>query len=326
MKLSIVIICLNEEKHIRRCLDAIFRGDHGDLKVEVIIVDGGSSDRTKAIARQFEVRILDSPRGIPRQRNVGGYAATGDLLAYVDADVEILGDWFTAVRFQFSDNQYKIIGCAPYLPDGVAWIAKAYSIHRGNPNLIGSPIENREERYLATASLVMGRKVFTDLGGFREDLAVDEDTDFILRARDRKTPLIFEPNLAHIHHGEPGSVTEFFQRMKWGANYSAWFKSIREREWSKIVRMQYVYGMLFAICIFSILVSLVLNLLLPLNGVIIAALTLLTGLIIGPALRLTIKIRSVKFFFKLCAMYVVLGSASAAAMLGFGSNKSKRWR
>lgn len=324
--MSIVVICLNEEKHIGRCLDAIFRSNHVDLKLEVIIVDGGSTDRTKEIARQFDVKILDSPRGIPRQRNVGGYAATGDLLAYIDADVEILRDWFTAVQFQFSENQYKIVGCAPLLPDGVAWIAKAYSMHRGNPNLISNSKENYNERYLATASLVMGRKVFLEVGGFREELEVDEDTDFILRARTIEIPLILEPNLAHIHHGEPNSIKDFFQRMKWGANYSAWFGSISRREWSKIIRMQYLHGMLFAICSCLVIVSLFLNLLLPLNRLVVATLSLLAGLIIAPALRLTIKTRSPKYFFKLCAMYMVLGSAGAAAMLGFGSNKSSRWR
>ena len=71
-----------------------------------------------------------------------------------------------------------------------------------------------------TQSLVLGRDVYLKLGGFREQLGVDEDTFFLLEAGKEGVPLICDSELAYIHHGEPKTLREFFHRVKW-EKYSA---------------------------------------------------------------------------------------------------------
>jgi glycosyltransferase involved in cell wall biosynthesis len=327
MQLSIVIICLNEEKHLSRCLEAIFFTDHDGIEVEVIVADGGSTDSTIAIAKRFGARVIGCPRGIPRQRNAGARAATGALLAYVDADVQLLPGWFHAVRLQFLHDHNKIVGSAPHMPEDVSWAARAYAQHRGTPEEHSIATSSQAGRYLSTQSLVMGREIFSRVGGFREDLYVDEDTEFIVQARNYSIPLYYDSNLAYIHHGEPRSLGEFFHRVKWGANYRAWFQAICQGDWSKASRMQYLYGFIFFVGACALLASLLFTWVGSLHGAIPFGFGLFFAtLIAAPALRLSIKKRHMKNFLHYCAMYSALGAANAAAMLGFSANKAKRWR
>src|SRR5579872_684288 len=78
---------LNEEQGIARTLDAIAAGaSNSDLNVEVIVVDGGSSDRSRDEARPRCTTLLGAPRGLARQMNAGAATAKGDAMVFVHAD------------------------------------------------------------------------------------------------------------------------------------------------------------------------------------------------------------------------------------------------
>ena len=85
--LSIIVPVLNEAAGIARCLEALVplrAGGH-----EVIVVDGGSEDRTAAIAATLADRVLVAPRGRARQMNAGAAAAGGDALVFLHADTRL---------------------------------------------------------------------------------------------------------------------------------------------------------------------------------------------------------------------------------------------
>lgn len=87
MKLSIVIPVLDEELRIGERL-AELRGVG-----EIIVVDGGSSDRTVEIARGFAgTTVASAPRGRASQQNHGARLASGDVLLFLHADVSLPGD------------------------------------------------------------------------------------------------------------------------------------------------------------------------------------------------------------------------------------------
>ncbi|MEM9302245.1 MAG: TIGR04283 family arsenosugar biosynthesis glycosyltransferase [Pseudomonadota bacterium] len=90
MRLSIIIPTLDEEVVIGRTLETALAqpGVH-----EIIVVDGGSSDRTTEIVSRFGVvRLLRSPAGRAQQMNAGARAATGDVLLFLHADTELPPD------------------------------------------------------------------------------------------------------------------------------------------------------------------------------------------------------------------------------------------
>lgn len=90
MKISIIVPTYNCDKFIVRCLTSILENGYRDL--EVIVVDGCSNDRTLDIVKYFENKyynlrlISEKDRGEPDAINKGMKLATGDIIAYLDAD------------------------------------------------------------------------------------------------------------------------------------------------------------------------------------------------------------------------------------------------
>ncbi len=86
-RLSVVVPALNEARGIRAALEALAplrsRGH------EVIVVDGGSSDRTAELAAGLCDRVLSAPRGRALQMNAGARAASGDVLLFLHADTRL---------------------------------------------------------------------------------------------------------------------------------------------------------------------------------------------------------------------------------------------
>ncbi len=87
MRLSVIIPTLNEEAVIGSALESVRRAAPGS---EVVVTDGGSRDRTRAIAEQAPgVRTIAAPRGRGSQMNAGAAAATGDVLLFLHADTHL---------------------------------------------------------------------------------------------------------------------------------------------------------------------------------------------------------------------------------------------
>jgi uncharacterized protein len=99
--LSIVMPVLNEERRIGRALAELARtpGLH-----EIIVVDGGSTDRTRALAEQHHATVIAAPRGRGPQLNAGAAIATGQVLLFLHADVRLPRDAVAHVRDVLADN------------------------------------------------------------------------------------------------------------------------------------------------------------------------------------------------------------------------------
>ncbi|MFH1879042.1 MAG: glycosyltransferase, partial [Candidatus Omnitrophota bacterium] len=74
---SVVIPCLNEEEYIAGCLDSVIANDYPRDKMEILVVDGLSRDRTREIVKEYSrrypfIKLLDNEKGItPRALNIG---------------------------------------------------------------------------------------------------------------------------------------------------------------------------------------------------------------------------------------------------------------
>lgn len=99
--ISIIIPARNEERHLKRCLDAL--SAQLEAPHEVIVVDNASADATAAIAASYPfVHLLREPQtGRVFARDTGFQAATGDILARIDADAVVPPDWTKRLRDYF---------------------------------------------------------------------------------------------------------------------------------------------------------------------------------------------------------------------------------
>jgi len=95
--LSIVVIGLNEERNLERCLRSALGGHWPPEAREVLYVDSGSTDRSLQIARSLqgvEVLELQDPRpNAAKGRNLGWRAARGELVQFLDGDMELDAGW-----------------------------------------------------------------------------------------------------------------------------------------------------------------------------------------------------------------------------------------
>jgi len=102
MRISVVIPVLNEERNVGQRLhelDAL-----GPW--EIIVVDGGSTDATQAIATGYPgVRLLSAPRGRASQMNAGATIATGEVLLFLHADVTLPSDALLQIRLALGNSE-----------------------------------------------------------------------------------------------------------------------------------------------------------------------------------------------------------------------------
>ncbi len=111
--ISVVIPTLNAATVLEKCLKSIASQSYSKNKIEIIIADGGSTDRTLEIAGKYGAKIVSNPLKTGEAgKAIGVKKASGDLIAFIDSD-NILPDknWFKKMVAPFSDEE--ILGSEP---------------------------------------------------------------------------------------------------------------------------------------------------------------------------------------------------------------------
>ena len=169
-RISVIIPTLNEEEHIAATLASAQTAGNA----EILVVDGGSRDRTAEIARSQGATVLTSRPGRARQMNVGAAVATGDALLFLHAD--------TRLPASFGDH----VRSALMAPDA---LAGAFIMRADAASLALRLVElgvNWRSRVLrmpyGDQALFAWAHVFRRLGGFPE-IPIMEDYELVRRLR-----------------------------------------------------------------------------------------------------------------------------------------------
>lgn len=106
LPVSVQICTLNEEENVAHCLKAAI----ATRPAEILVIDGGSSDRTVEIAKSMGVKVIEAgPIGLAQQRRVGYQSTTQELVAFVDADDRPSQDWLEAMCREFEAGCYSAL-------------------------------------------------------------------------------------------------------------------------------------------------------------------------------------------------------------------------
>jgi rSAM/selenodomain-associated transferase 2 len=173
--LSVIIPALDEEDVVARAVRSV-RDD-----AEVIVVDGGSQDRTRAMAEAEGAAVITAPPGRGRQLDAGARQAAGDWLVFLHADTRLEAGWASALRcldadvvggaFRFAIDssrfRYRVVEA------GVALRCRFWRLPYGDQGLF------------------VRREVYGMIGGF-PPLPLMEDVVFVRRLS-RVGPLVLPP-------------------------------------------------------------------------------------------------------------------------------------
>jgi rSAM/selenodomain-associated transferase 2 len=170
--ISVIIPVLNEEEHIARCIEEIMREDR---QCEIIVVDGGSSDRTTEIARSRPgVLALRSRKGRGCQMDLGAAAATGEVLLFLHADTSLECGWSAEISNALMDRSV-VAGAFTFSIQGQARKFR----------LVEKWVKMRCERFSLPYGdqAIFTRKESFDLAGGYRGLPLMEDVDLVTRLK-----------------------------------------------------------------------------------------------------------------------------------------------
>lgn len=162
---SVIVPVLNDAARIGRCVEALLAQDHPRERLEIIVVDNGSTDGTREVISRYPVTLLleDSARTPYIARNRGLERASGEVLAFTDADCTPRPDWITQALRALEESEADLVG---------GKVAFTFSDRRDAGECFDS-ITNlemerniRERGVAKTGNLIVRRKVVEGIGPF----------------------------------------------------------------------------------------------------------------------------------------------------------------
>jgi glycosyltransferase involved in cell wall biosynthesis len=229
---SIVVPALNAESTIAACASSLIRQDYPHKRFETILADNGSTDQTREIAKRYGVRVVEEERkGAAAARNCGARAATGDFIAFIDADCIAPRDWLRRLVASVSEGDYDAVGGAISGKDLPAYIEKFYKTYAILDQQKAVAGQMMPFPFIITANCIFGRKVFERFEGFDERFpgAAAEDVDLGWRITFAEGKLGYSPDalVYHWHRITPTGL--YFQYYKYGLSEIILYRKHRSR-------------------------------------------------------------------------------------------------
>ncbi|MGB3297009.1 MAG: glycosyltransferase family 2 protein [Phormidesmis sp.] len=277
--LSIVVPVYNGGPAFRRCLASLKRwalDPNGSLNqaakeateeidsstaIEIIVVSDGDSDGSWRLAEAFGARLIrcSESKGPARARNIGAEAAKGDILFFVDADVEILPDTVSQVikGFQADPQLAALIGSYDDAPGAPNFLSQYKNLFHHYTHQIA----RLEASTFWGACGAIRRSVFQAVGGFneayRKPCIEDIELGYRLKQAGYTIHLRKDIQVKHLKKWTPLSLLRadvFYRALPWMAlllriqqdypNQYQQFTSDLNLKWNSRISVMLVYGLL----------------------------------------------------------------------------------
>lgn len=210
--LSIIIPAKNEALYLANVLIAVQTSiNECGCDCEVILVDNGSTDSTKEIARAYCCRIIeDGSASIAKLRNIGARESNGKIIAFLDADCIVAKDWIRFCKERLLDEKIGVVGtCA--IPDR----ANATWVEDGWYKLISGVERPDFPKWIGSSNMFMRREVFFEIGGFDEHLETAEDVSLCYKLRGNGFKICLEKRIHTLHLRESKTLYDLTRREIW---------------------------------------------------------------------------------------------------------------
>lgn len=182
-RISVVVPVLNMAGTVGSCLKALTTQTYPASLTQILVVDNGSHDDTPRIVARYPVVLLHEPRaGAPSARNRGIEAATGDLIAFTDADCVPTRGWLAEIVKTYEAEHATVVAgpLAPVDPEASAIAAYSASIGQYDPS---KTLFHPRFPYAVTANVAFHRTVFERVGLFDPAYTTFDSAELFQRIR-----------------------------------------------------------------------------------------------------------------------------------------------
>jgi glycosyltransferase involved in cell wall biosynthesis len=198
---SVIVPVYNGERTIGDCVESIFALSFPRNDVELLLIDNASSDGTSTILDRYRDRAVilhEAKRGPSSARNCGLRHATGDIVAFTDADCVVHRDWLSRIIAPLHDPVVGIVGgtiLAMKPCNAVEEFGERIHDHQ-------MAIEYYSPPYAITMNWASRRSVLEKVGPFDEELLRCEDCDLAYRVVEAGYRIVHEPRAVVYHRNE----------------------------------------------------------------------------------------------------------------------------
>jgi glycosyltransferase involved in cell wall biosynthesis len=212
--ISVIVPVYNASPTLSLCLNSLEKLDYPKSKLEIIVVDNGSTDGSDKIAKEFNVRLYyeRSLKSSYQARNTGITNATGDLIAFTDSDCIVSHDWLINLTRFWDDDK---IGC--FAGEILSYEPRTLIEKFSDRHEIMKQVGARSHPYMpytATANSSYRKDVFSKIGYFNPRLVSGGDADFSWRMQNETSLKIkFIPE-AVVYHRHRTNVIELYKQFK----------------------------------------------------------------------------------------------------------------
>ena len=221
---SVVIAMYNEEKFIERCLQSIIDQDYPSDKFNIVIIDGGSTDRSKEIVCEMmnkfdNLVLLDNPqRKIAIAFNIGIYHSSNDIIALMSAHAIAQNNYISLCVKHLKETGAANVGGIMDTQGSGLW---GECIATGTSSPFG--IGNSKHRYSDQSGYddagwpgAFWRMTLLEMNGFDESLGLNEDDDLNYRLVKAGYKIFHTPEIKTVYFSRSSLLRLWKQYFKYG--------------------------------------------------------------------------------------------------------------
>jgi succinoglycan biosynthesis protein ExoA len=227
---SIIIPCYNEQKTIRKLLEAIYAQTFPHNNLQLIIADGMSTDGTRAEISSFadshpdlHIAVVDNlKRHIPAGLNYALKEARGEIIVRLDAHSMPFPDYIERcvadLQSGFGEN---VGGVWEIRPGTKTWIAQSIAFAAGHPLGVGDALYRHSDKPALVDTVPFGafkRDLLAQVGFYDETLLTNEDYEFNARIRKSGGKVWLDPSIRSVYFARAtlsGLAKQYFRYGFW---------------------------------------------------------------------------------------------------------------
>jgi glucosyl-dolichyl phosphate glucuronosyltransferase len=253
--LSVIIPTFNRSNYLGMALSSILSQDFCVKNFEILIVDNASTDETKkntldaiAVYSSHQIHYIYEPEpGLLSGRHRGALEATGEILVFVDDDIEAGAKWLQAINESFEDPTVQLVGgrnLPKYEVEPPQWLEWFWSDHPygkicSHLSLLdfGDQVREVDANYVLGLNFAIRKSTLFELGGFHPDCIPkylqhfqgDGETGLTRKANERGFKAIYQPDALLYHYVPRQRMThDYFEKRYFYQGVCDSYTNIRE--------------------------------------------------------------------------------------------------